>query len=193
MDADHAAGRRPAHRRGARQQGPRRRRQVVRRRHLRSPERLLWPRPPAAHRRRHTPAPANSSTTTRWSPATIRARPWRPAWPASCPARLDEIVLLNSGSEATEAAVRIAQHYWRNIGEERNRVIAFEAGYHGSTFLAQKLVRPPVHRQRVAGALPDRPGRPAAARPRACAPAPRPTSWSTCSLVPWRTARRPRP
>lgn len=55
------------------------------------------------------------------------------------PGELNESVLLNSGSEATEAAIRIALQYWRNCGEERNRVIAFEAGYHGSTFLCQKL------------------------------------------------------
>lgn len=55
------------------------------------------------------------------------------------PGELNETVLLNSGSEATEAAVRIALQYWRNIGEARSRVITFEAGYHGSTFLCQKL------------------------------------------------------
>lgn len=55
------------------------------------------------------------------------------------PGELNETVLLNSGSEATEAAIRIALQYWRNRGENRNRVITFEAGYHGSTFLCQKL------------------------------------------------------
>lgn len=55
------------------------------------------------------------------------------------PGELNETVLLNSGSEANEAAVRIALQYWRNRGENRNRVITFEAGYHGSTFMCQKL------------------------------------------------------
>lgn len=55
------------------------------------------------------------------------------------PGELNETCLLNSGSEATEAALRIALQYWRNIGEERNRVITFEAGYHGTTHLAQQL------------------------------------------------------
>jgi adenosylmethionine-8-amino-7-oxononanoate aminotransferase len=55
------------------------------------------------------------------------------------PGELNEICLLNSGSEATEAALRIALQYWRNIGENRNRVITFEAAYHGTTFLAQQL------------------------------------------------------
>jgi adenosylmethionine-8-amino-7-oxononanoate aminotransferase len=55
------------------------------------------------------------------------------------PGELNETCLLNSGSEATEAAIRIALQYWRNIGEDRNRVITFEAAYHGTTFLAQQL------------------------------------------------------
>ncbi|MFI5557875.1 aspartate aminotransferase family protein [Amycolatopsis japonica] len=55
------------------------------------------------------------------------------------PGELNETVLLNSGSEATEAAIRIALQYWRNIGEARDRVITFETGYHGSTYLAQQL------------------------------------------------------
>nr|ADN26241.1 PLP-dependent aminotransferase [Streptomyces coeruleorubidus]ADN65338.1 aminotransferase [Streptomyces coeruleorubidus] len=55
------------------------------------------------------------------------------------PGELNETCLLNSGSEATEAALRIALQYWRNIGEDRNRVITFEAAYHGTTYLAQQL------------------------------------------------------
>ncbi|MER5570657.1 aminotransferase class III-fold pyridoxal phosphate-dependent enzyme [Streptomyces goshikiensis] len=55
------------------------------------------------------------------------------------PGELNETCLHNSGSEATEAALRIALQYWRNIGEDRNRVITFTAGYHGSTYLAQQL------------------------------------------------------
>lgn len=55
------------------------------------------------------------------------------------PGELNETVLLNSGSEATEAALKIALQYWRNIGQDRDRVITFEAGYHGTTHLAQQL------------------------------------------------------
>ncbi|MFJ8155123.1 aspartate aminotransferase family protein [Streptomyces sp. NPDC094468] len=55
------------------------------------------------------------------------------------PGELNETCLVNSGSEATEAAIRIALQYWRNIDEHRNRVITFEAAYHGTTFLAQQL------------------------------------------------------
>ncbi|MFD0424270.1 aminotransferase family protein [Streptomyces parvus] len=59
------------------------------------------------------------------------------------PGDLNETVLLNSGSEATEAALRIALQYWRNLGEHRDRVITFEAAYHGTTFLAQQLSKLP--------------------------------------------------
>jgi adenosylmethionine-8-amino-7-oxononanoate aminotransferase len=55
------------------------------------------------------------------------------------PGELNETCLLNSGSEATEAAIRIALQYWRNIGEDRSRVVTFEAAYHGTTYVAQQL------------------------------------------------------
>jgi adenosylmethionine-8-amino-7-oxononanoate aminotransferase len=55
------------------------------------------------------------------------------------PGELNETVLLNSGSEATEAALWIALQFWRNKGEDRDRVITFEAAYHGTTYLAQQL------------------------------------------------------
>ncbi|MEY9860782.1 adenosylmethionine-8-amino-7-oxononanoate aminotransferase [Catenulispora sp. GAS73] len=55
------------------------------------------------------------------------------------PGDLGETFLLNSGSEGTEAALKICWQYWHNIGEPRDRVVTFEAGYHGSTALAQEL------------------------------------------------------
>ena len=55
------------------------------------------------------------------------------------PGKLNESCLLNSGSEATEAALKIALTYWRNIGEDRHRIITLAAGYHGTTHLAQQL------------------------------------------------------
>jgi 4-aminobutyrate--pyruvate transaminase len=55
------------------------------------------------------------------------------------PGALGETFLVNSGSEATEVAMRIVSEYWRNTGAPRDRVITFHAGYHGSTALAQKL------------------------------------------------------
>jgi adenosylmethionine-8-amino-7-oxononanoate aminotransferase len=55
------------------------------------------------------------------------------------PGELNETTLVNSGSEATEAAITIALQYWRNIGEDRDRVITLQRGYHGTTYLAQQL------------------------------------------------------
>ncbi|WP_197701634.1 aminotransferase class III-fold pyridoxal phosphate-dependent enzyme [Micromonospora echinospora] len=58
---------------------------------------------------------------------------------ALLPGDLGQTLLVNSGSEATEAAVRIALDHWRNVGEPRDRVVTFAAGYHGSTALALAL------------------------------------------------------
>jgi adenosylmethionine-8-amino-7-oxononanoate aminotransferase len=44
---------------------------------------------------------------------------------------------LSSGSEATEAALKLARQYWVARGElQRHRVIALEPSYHGNTLLA---------------------------------------------------------
>ncbi|UNZ08344.1 L-Lysine-8-amino-7-oxononanoate aminotransferase [Streptomyces rimosus subsp. rimosus] len=58
---------------------------------------------------------------------------------ALLPQGLDRTLFVNSGSEATEAAVRIAHNYWTNKGEPRNRIVTFAAGYHGTTYVAQHL------------------------------------------------------
>lgn len=48
-------------------------------------------------------------------------------------------VFVNSGSEATELAIKLAHDYWRNVGEPRTHVVSFADGYHGSTLLAKSL------------------------------------------------------
>ncbi|UNO43217.1 aminotransferase class III-fold pyridoxal phosphate-dependent enzyme [Streptomyces sp. MST-110588] len=58
---------------------------------------------------------------------------------ALLPEGLGRTLFLNSGSEATEAAVRIAHDYWTNKGEPRSRIVTFAAGYHGTTYIAQHL------------------------------------------------------
>lgn len=55
------------------------------------------------------------------------------------PEGLGRTLFVNSGSEATEAAVRIAHDYWTNKGEPRDRIVTFAAGYHGTTYVAQHL------------------------------------------------------
>jgi adenosylmethionine-8-amino-7-oxononanoate aminotransferase len=55
------------------------------------------------------------------------------------PSAVHHVLLANSGAEATEAAIQVAQEYWRLCGQPRDRVITFARGYHGSTLLARHL------------------------------------------------------
>lgn len=66
---------------------------------------------------------------------------------------LDDFVFVNSGSEAIEAAVRIAMDYWRHRGQpQRDTIIAFARGYHGCTALAASLSGLPILRTEWASA-----------------------------------------
>jgi len=50
---------------------------------------------------------------------------------------LGKAYILGSGSEAVEAALKLARQYWIERGEpQRTRVIALSPGYHGNTMLA---------------------------------------------------------
>ena len=50
---------------------------------------------------------------------------------------LPHAYILGSGSEAVEAALKLARQYWIERGErQRDRVIALSPGYHGNTILA---------------------------------------------------------
>ena len=50
---------------------------------------------------------------------------------------LGKAYILGSGSEAVEAALKLARQYWIERGEAgRNRIIALSPGYHGNTLLA---------------------------------------------------------
>lgn len=55
------------------------------------------------------------------------------------PGELNRTFFANSGSEATELAVRIAINYWTNRNTPRRRIVSFANGYHGATALAQAL------------------------------------------------------
>ncbi|MBF6102299.1 aspartate aminotransferase family protein [Nocardia cyriacigeorgica] len=60
---------------------------------------------------------------------------------------MHDIVFVNSGSEAIEAALRITFDYWQARGQhQRDTVITFERGYHGSTALTQALSALPALR-----------------------------------------------
>ena len=53
--------------------------------------------------------------------------------------KLERVFFSDNGSTAVEVALKIAYQWWRNQGEERNQIIAFEGAYHGDTFGAMAL------------------------------------------------------
>src|SRR3989449_6405963 len=56
---------------------------------------------------------------------------------ATLPGDLDKLYFLSSGSEAVEAALKLARQYWIERGRpDKHRIIALGPGYHGSTLLA---------------------------------------------------------
>ena len=53
---------------------------------------------------------------------------------AKAPERLDRVYLVSGGSEAVEAAIKLARQYFVEIGQsQRHRVIARRQSYHGNT------------------------------------------------------------
>jgi adenosylmethionine-8-amino-7-oxononanoate aminotransferase len=53
---------------------------------------------------------------------------------ANAPGKLDRVYFVSGGSEATEAAIKLARQYWVEKGEpERGRIIARQQSYHGNT------------------------------------------------------------
>jgi adenosylmethionine-8-amino-7-oxononanoate aminotransferase len=53
---------------------------------------------------------------------------------AHAPADLDRVYLVSGGSEAVEAAIKLARQYWVERGEpDRGRLIARQQSYHGNT------------------------------------------------------------
>jgi hypothetical protein len=53
------------------------------------------------------------------------------------PAPLDKFYFLGSGSEAVEAALKLARQYWVEVGKPtKHKVIALVPAYHGNTLLA---------------------------------------------------------
>ncbi len=56
---------------------------------------------------------------------------------ARCPGDLDKVYFLSSGSEAVEAALKLARQYWSERGKTSKRtVVALRPSYHGNTLLA---------------------------------------------------------
>lgn len=56
---------------------------------------------------------------------------------ATLPGDLDRLYFLSSGSEAVEAALKLARQYWLERGRpDKHRIIALGPAYHGNTLLA---------------------------------------------------------
>src|SRR5712691_5315983 len=56
---------------------------------------------------------------------------------ATLPGDLDKLYFLSSGSEAVEAALKLARQYWVESGKPRkHKIIALAPAYHGNTMLA---------------------------------------------------------
>ena len=73
------------------------------------------------------------------------------------PAELNKISLLSSGSEAVEAACKLAIQYWQARGEKnKNNFIALEPSYHGNTLLALSLSGRPLYKKSFEAILSDK-------------------------------------
>ena len=58
----------------------------------------------------------------------------------------DFVCFQNSGSEATEASIKIARKYFHKIGKsEKNRIITFQGAFHGRTLAALFAANNPKH------------------------------------------------
>lgn len=56
------------------------------------------------------------------------------------PAGLNQVFFGSSGSEANDTALRLVRHYWALEGKpQKNRIIARQMGYHGSTIAGASL------------------------------------------------------
>ena len=56
---------------------------------------------------------------------------------ATLPGDLDHLYFLSSGSEAVEAALKLARQYWVERGRpEKHKIVALAPAYHGNTLLA---------------------------------------------------------
>ena len=56
---------------------------------------------------------------------------------ATLPGDLDKLYFLSSGSEAVEAALKLARQYWVESGKpQKHKIIALAPAYHGNTLLA---------------------------------------------------------
>ncbi len=57
------------------------------------------------------------------------------------PESLNRVFFSDNGSTSVEVALKVAAQHWQNIQQPRQRILAFEGGYHGDTFGAMAAGR----------------------------------------------------
>ncbi|HEU5140281.1 MAG TPA: aspartate aminotransferase family protein [Bacillales bacterium] len=96
------------------------------------------------------------------------------------PGDLDWAFFVNSGSEATEIALKIAVQYWQERGRpEKNRILSRWMSYHGVTLGALSMSGNVIRRQRFEALLNDFPG----ALPPYCYRCPFNQTYPSCGLA----------
>ncbi len=56
-----------------------------------------------------------------------------------CPANLNKVLLLSTGSESTEATIKCAMNYGRRIHPDKDIILGFKNSFHGKTMGSQTL------------------------------------------------------
>jgi acetylornithine/N-succinyldiaminopimelate aminotransferase len=59
----------------------------------------------------------------------------------------EQAYFCNSGTEANEAALKLARRYARDRGEDRHEILAFEGGFHGRTLFALSATGTPAYHE----------------------------------------------
>ncbi len=73
-----------------------------------------------------------------------------------CPGDLDRVYPLSSGSDAVEAALKLARQYWAERGQPtKTRIVALAPSYHGNTLLALSASAREHYKKMYAGWLID--------------------------------------
>jgi putrescine---pyruvate transaminase len=72
------------------------------------------------------------------------------------PDNISQVFYGSSGSEANDTALRLVRHYWALEGKpEKNRIIARQWAYHGSTVAGTSLGGMPAMHKQLYGAVPN--------------------------------------
>jgi acetylornithine/N-succinyldiaminopimelate aminotransferase len=62
--------------------------------------------------------------------------------------RMDRVMFCNSGTEANEAALKLARHHFHGVGQKaRTRMIAFDNSFHGRTLGSLSMTGTPKYRE----------------------------------------------